>query len=45
VQTAVSGGVLLARLFELAGLPEGVLHMLPGDADPVPRWPGTRTWR
>src|SRR6202161_984177 len=34
VQTAVSGGVLLARLFELAGLPEGVLHMLPGDAGP-----------
>ena len=34
VQTAVSGGVLLARLFELAGLPDGVLHMLPGDAGP-----------
>jgi benzaldehyde dehydrogenase (NAD) len=34
VQTAVSGGVLIARLFELAGLPEGVLHMLPGDAEP-----------
>src|ERR1700689_3955500 len=34
VQTAVSGGVLLARLFELAGLPGGVLHMLPGDAGP-----------
>jgi benzaldehyde dehydrogenase (NAD) len=34
VQTAVSGGVLLARLFELAGLPDGVLHMLPGDAEP-----------
>jgi benzaldehyde dehydrogenase (NAD) len=34
VQTAVSGGVLLARLFELAGLPVGVLHMLPGDAEP-----------
>ena len=34
VQTAVSGGVLLARLFELAGLPAGVLHMLPGDAEP-----------
>ena len=34
VQTAVSGGVLLARLFELAGLPDGVLHVLPGDAEP-----------
>src|SRR5580692_6379866 len=34
VQTAVSGGVLVARLFELAGLPDGVLHMLPGDAGP-----------
>ncbi len=34
VQTAVSGGVLLARLFELAGLPAGLLHVLPGDAEP-----------
>ena len=34
VQTAVSGGVLIARLFELAGVPEGVLHVLPGDAGP-----------
>jgi benzaldehyde dehydrogenase (NAD) len=34
VQTAVSGGVLLARLFELAGLPGGLLHVLPGDAEP-----------
>jgi len=33
-QTAVSGGVLLARLFELAGLPAGLLHVLPGDAGP-----------
>jgi benzaldehyde dehydrogenase (NAD) len=33
VQTAVSGGVLMARLFEEAGLPAGVLHMLPGDAE------------
>jgi benzaldehyde dehydrogenase (NAD) len=32
-QTAVSGGVLIARLFELAGLPDGVLHVLPGDAE------------
>ncbi|HEY1914088.1 MAG TPA: benzaldehyde dehydrogenase [Streptosporangiaceae bacterium] len=34
VQTAVAGGVLVARLFELAGLPEGVLHVLAGDAEP-----------
>jgi benzaldehyde dehydrogenase (NAD) len=34
VQTAVSGGVLVARLFEEAGLPGGVLHVLPGDASP-----------
>jgi benzaldehyde dehydrogenase (NAD) len=34
VQTAVSGGILLARLFELAGLPVGVLLVLPGDAEP-----------
>jgi benzaldehyde dehydrogenase (NAD) len=30
-RTAVCGGVVIARLFELAGLPAGVLHMLPGD--------------
>src|SRR5262249_40972749 len=34
VQTAVAGGVLIARLFEAAGLPEGVLHVLAGDAGP-----------
>jgi len=33
-QTAVSGGILLARLFELAGLPGGVVHVLPGAAEP-----------
>jgi len=33
-QTAVSGGILLARLFELAGLPGGVVHVLPGGAEP-----------
>jgi benzaldehyde dehydrogenase (NAD) len=32
-QTAVCGGVLLARLFEEAGLPAGLFHMLPGGAD------------
>lgn len=32
-RTPVSGGFLLARLFELAGLPEGVLHVLPGGAE------------
>ncbi|MFC8182132.1 benzaldehyde dehydrogenase [Rhodococcus sp. 14-2470-1b] len=34
VQTSVSGGVLFARLFEEAGLPEGLFHVLPGDAEP-----------
>jgi benzaldehyde dehydrogenase (NAD) len=34
VQTAVSGGTLVARLFEAAGLPDGLLHVLPGDAGP-----------
>lgn len=32
-RTAVGGGVSLARLFEVAGLPDGLLHMLPGGAD------------
>lgn len=32
-RTPVSGGVLLALLLQAAGLPAGVLHMLPGDAD------------
>lgn len=32
-RTPVSGGVLLARLLETAGLPSGVLHMLPGEAE------------
>ena len=33
VQTPVSGGILVARLFEEAGLPEGVLHVLPGNGE------------
>jgi benzaldehyde dehydrogenase (NAD) len=33
-QTAISGGALVARLFEAAGLPDGLLHVLPGDAEP-----------
>ncbi|KWR87818.1 benzaldehyde dehydrogenase [Cupriavidus sp. IDO] len=32
-RTPVSGGVLLALLLDGAGLPKGVLHMLPGDAE------------
>ncbi|MGH8706100.1 MAG: aldehyde dehydrogenase family protein, partial [Burkholderiales bacterium] len=31
-QTPVTGGFILARLFEAAGLPQGVLHVLPGAA-------------
>ncbi|MBN3813950.1 aldehyde dehydrogenase family protein, partial [Paraburkholderia sp. Ac-20347] len=30
-RTSVCGGFAIARLFELAGLPAGVLHVLPGD--------------
>jgi benzaldehyde dehydrogenase (NAD) len=32
-RTPISGGFLIARVFEAAGLPEGVLHVLPGDAE------------
>lgn len=32
-RTPVSGGMLLARVFEEAGLPAGLLHVLPGGAE------------
>lgn len=32
-RTAVGGGVTLARIFQDAGLPAGLLHMLPGGAE------------
>lgn len=33
LNTAVCGGILIARVFEEAGLPAGVLHVLPGGGD------------
>ncbi|WP_254061459.1 aldehyde dehydrogenase family protein [Granulicella sp. L60] len=33
LNTAVSGGILIARLFEEAGLPKGVLQVIPGEAE------------
>jgi benzaldehyde dehydrogenase (NAD) len=32
-RTAISGGIIIARIFEEAGLPKGVLHIAPGGAD------------
>jgi len=32
-RTSVSGGVTLIRIFEEAGLPEGLLHLLPGSTE------------
>lgn len=32
-RTAISGGVVFARIFQEAGLPAGLFHMLPGGAD------------
>lgn len=32
-RTAISGGFAIVRIFELAGLPDGLLHVLPGGGD------------
>jgi benzaldehyde dehydrogenase (NAD) len=33
LQTAISGGFLIARVLQEAGLPDGLLHVLPGGAE------------
>src|ERR1700692_4382324 len=33
VQTPIAGGVIFARLLEIAGLPNGLVHVLPGAAE------------
>ena len=33
LQTPITGGYIIARIFEAAGLPKGVLHVLPGGAE------------
>jgi benzaldehyde dehydrogenase (NAD) len=32
-RTSICGGLVIARLFELAGIPAGVLHVLPGGSE------------
>ncbi|WP_137129046.1 benzaldehyde dehydrogenase [Rhizobium sp. FY34] len=32
-RTPISGGIIIARIFEDAGLPKGVLHIIPGGAE------------